>query len=123
MHAINIKVSTYVHISSIVWSGVMLFVGFLASFSIGKKESLFSLLGFFLIFILPVVSSIVARWRPFLSGIVLLASILFFLGEIYSSGSILDVFRVMESAYPWFHFTFGTMFIWIAKQKKKHLFV
>ncbi len=100
-----------------VWGFMLLIVGFFASFSIGANDTITSLIGFFLIFGLPIIASIAARWIPLVSGIALLVSVAVFLIGIYSSGSIMDVLRALERVYLWFHVLFGILFIVLAKKR------
>jgi hypothetical protein len=102
--------------ASIAWGSLLLLVGFFASFSIGANDTIASLVGFFLIFILPIGASIAARWIPMASGIALLVSATVVLVGFYASGGMMDVLRVLAKVYLWFHVLFGVMFIVLAKQ-------
>lgn len=103
--------------AGIGWGAILLVVGFFASFSLGAKETLATFIGFFLIFGLPIIASIAARWIPLVSGVALLLSVAIFLIGIYASGSITDVLRVLEKVYLWFHVLFGILFIALPKQR------
>ncbi len=103
-------------LASIAWGILLLLVGLFASFSIGANDTISSLIGFFLIFILPIIASIAARWIPTVSGFALLASVAVVLIGFYVSGGMMDVLRVLARVYLWFHVLFGIMFIVLAKQ-------
>ncbi len=98
------------------WGAILLVVGFFASFSLGAHDTVASFIGFFLVFGLPIIASIAARWIPFVSGIALLISVAVFLIGIYVGGSVMDVLRVLERIYLWFHVLFGILFIVLAKR-------
>jgi hypothetical protein len=102
--------------ASIAWGIILLLVGVFASFSIGANDTIASLVGFFLIFILPIIASIAARRIPTVSGCALLASVVAFLIGIYATGSMMDVLRVLERVFVWFHVLFGITFIVFAKR-------
>jgi hypothetical protein len=104
--------------ASIAWGAILLVVGFFASFSIGANDTIASLIGFFLIFIFPIIASIAARRIPLVSGVALLTSFVAVLIGFYASGSMMDVLRVLERVYLWFHVLFGVLFIAFAKQIK-----
>ena len=102
--------------ASIAWGAILLVVGFFASFSIGTNDTIPSLIGFFLIFILPLFASIAARWIPLVSGVALLLSVIVVLIGFYIGGSLMDLLRVLERVYLWFHVLFGVLFIALARQ-------
>jgi hypothetical protein len=74
-------------------------------------------IGFLLVFGVPIIASITARWIPLVSGIALLVAVAVFLVGIYAGGSIMDVLRVLERVYLWFHVLFGILFIALAKKQ------
>ena len=99
------------------WGVVLVIVGFFASFSIGSNDTKASVIGFLLVFGVPIIASITARWIPLVSGIALLAAVAVFLVGVYAGGSIMDVLRVLERVYLWFHVLFGILFIALAKNR------
>jgi hypothetical protein len=103
--------------AGLLWGIVLLIVGFFASFSIGAKDTVYSLIGFALIFILPIVASITARWMPLIAGATLLASVIILLFGYYVSGGVMDVLRVLSRVYIWLNVVFGMAFIAINKQR------
>ncbi len=103
--------------AAIAWGIILLAVGFFASFSIGANDTVISLVGFFLIFGLPIVASIAARWIPLVSGVALLLAVVVVLIWLYATGSIMDVLRVLSRVYLWFHVLFGVLFIVLAKRR------
>jgi hypothetical protein len=105
--------------TSLTWGVILLVAGFFASFSIGANDTIISLIGFFLIFILPIIASIAARWIPLVSGVALLASVIVVLIGFYASGSMVDVLRVLERVYLWFHVLFAVLFIALARQDQQ----
>ena len=117
MYAIKSGLRKTILWASIAWGVMLLVVGFFASFSIGANDTLASLSGFFLIFMLPIIASIAARWIPLISGVVLLASFIVILVGFYFSGSTMDVLRVLEKVYLWFHVLFGILFVVLAKRR------
>ena len=106
--------------AGIAWGVLLLVVGFFASFSIGANDNVTSLVGFFLMFGLPIVASVAARWMPLVSGIALLLSVGAVLVGFYATGSMMDVLRVLSRVYLWFHILFGILFIALAKQEVNH---
>lgn len=106
-------------LGSTAWGTVLLVVGFFASFSIGANDTAASLLGFFLVFALPIVTSVAARWFPLASGLSLLASVIVLLAGIYASGSIADVLRALSKVYLWFQLTFGILFVALARRSAR----
>ena len=48
--------------AGIAWGVLLLVVGFFASFSIGANDNVTSLVGFFLMFGLPIVASVAGDW-------------------------------------------------------------
>ena len=101
------------------WGVLMLMIGLVASFSIGANDTIVSVFGFFLIFVLPIFASIAARWIPMISGITLLMSVVVLLIGFYSKGGLTDVLRVLSRVYLWPHFFFGISFILFSKELKK----
>lgn len=106
--------------AGIAWGIILLAVGFFASFSIGANDKIISLVGFLLIFGLPIVASIAACWIPLASGVALLVSVVAVLIGFYATGSIMDVLRVLSRVYLWFHVLFGMSFVALAKQRLNH---
>lgn len=105
--------------ASTAWGIIMLVVGLFASFSIGANDTITSLIGFFMIFILPIIASIAARWVPMVSGFALLASVILVLIGFYVSGGMIDVLHVLARVYLWFHTLFGIMFLALAMQSNR----
>jgi hypothetical protein len=103
--------------AGIAWGIIVLAVGFFASFSIGANDTVVSVISFLLIFGLPIVASIAARWIPLVSGVALLVSVVVVLIWFYATGSMMDVLRVLSRVYLWFHVLFGILFIALAKQE------
>ena len=120
MYAMTRNVRRVILGAGIAWGIILLAIGFFASFSIGANDKIISLVGFFLIFGLPIIASIAARWIPLASGIALLVSVVAVLIGFYATGSIMDVLRVLSRVYLWFHVLFGTSFIALAKQRVNH---
>ena len=103
--------------AGIAWGIIVFVVGFFASFSIGANDTVVSVISFLLIFSLPIVASIAARWIPLVSGVALLVSVVVVLIWFYATGSMMDVLRVLSRVYLWFHVLFGILFIGLAKQR------
>ena len=101
---------------SIAWGVIFLVIGVFASFSIGANDTKTSLAGFALVFLLPIIASVAARWMPMVSGYALLVAVIAVLIGFYASGSLMDVLRVLGRVYLWFHILFGVTFIIMAKQ-------
>lgn len=97
------------------WGIILLVIGFFASFSLGARDTILSVVGFFLLFFLPIVSSIAARWIPRIAGSVLLVAAAAVLTGIYIRGGIMDVFQALSRIYLWFHVIFGVLFIAFAR--------
>ena len=91
--------------ASTLWGIAYFVLGILASFTIGSKDTLASVTGFVLIFILPIVASVTARWAPVGTGFALLAAVIFVLTAVAHDIMILLCFHVL----------FAVMFLAMAK--------
>jgi len=100
----------------IAWGIIFLPVGFFVGFTIGANDTIASLVWFSLIFILPIIASIAARWIPMVSGYALLGSVIVVLVGFYINGGLPDVRAVLARVYIWPHILFGITFIVLAKQ-------
>ena len=112
------SVRTAILLGGIAWGVVLLIVGVFASFSIGANDTKASVVGLLLVFGLPIIASIAARWIPSISGIALFVGAAGFLVGIYASGGIMDVLRVLERVYLWFQILFGILFIALGRMAR-----
>ncbi len=102
--------------ASIAWGILWLLLGVGASFTFGANDTPASLLGFFLVFAVPIIASVLARWFPRVAGsALLLAAIACTLG-IYAEGGIADVLHALAKPYLWFHVLFGIAFVVLASE-------
>jgi hypothetical protein len=92
----------------------MLAVGYLASFGMGANETLRSLSGFALVFVLPLVSAVAARRLTRIAGIALLLSVP--LAIFCVARNWPDVVQVISRIYLWPHLIFGLSFILVSRR-------
>jgi len=100
----------------IAWGIIFLPVGFFVGFTIAANDTIATLVWFSLIFILPIIASVAARWIPMVSGYVLLGSVIVVLIGFYVTGGMPDVLAVLSRVYIWPHILFGITFVVLAKR-------
>ncbi len=101
---------------STAWGIIWLALGYGAGFTIGANDTTASLVGFFLVFAVPIVASVAARWFPRVVGFALILAAIVCLIGIYAKGGMADVLHALATPYLWFHVLFGIAFVVLANE-------
>jgi hypothetical protein len=99
--------------ASVVWGVLMIGVGALASFTIESTDTPLTLIGFSLIFVLPLAASLAAWRMPRVAAIVILVSAVAAL--VCLARNWADVLQILSRIYLWLQVVFGVLFLAMSK--------